>query len=169
MATDRHAGNSNYELEATLSLVDQDYADNTSRVRLIVEDTKLTGSGFSGYGNMSGSAVVNGTTVWSVSGDDWSFVGGSPMTVRYLNIVRTIAHDDEGEKTVSFSATTTLGSSVGKASVSGSLKLPKIPRGPRVRVSGSWKNTMAYVRVSGSWKLAIPYIRSGGVWKIAGG
>ncbi len=51
----------------------------------------------------------------------------------------------------------------------GPWNLPRIPRGPRVRVAGVWKNTLMYVRVSGVWKIVIPYIKVGGVWKIGGG
>lgn len=169
MAKDKHSGNSSYELEVTLTLVDQDIADNSSRVRLIVEDTKLSGSGYQGWGNMSGNAKVDGSTEWSVSGEDWSFTGSTPKTVRYVNKVIRIDHDSDGTKSVSFSATTTLGSSVGTASASGTLNLPRIARGPRVRSGGTYKPTVAYVRVSGSWKIAIPYVRHSGTWKVAGG
>jgi len=37
--------------------------------------------------------------------------------------------------------------------------------GPRVRQSGAWKHTIAYVNVSGVWRKAIPFVKQNGVWK----
>ena len=50
-----------------------------------------------------------------------------------------------------------------------SMTLPRIPRGPRVKDSGVWKNTVLYVKDSGTWKIAIPYVKDSGTWKIGGG
>lgn len=46
---------------------------------------------------------------------------------------------------------------------------PDIPRGPRVKDAGIWKNTLAYIRSGGIWKIALPYVKSGGIWRIGGG
>jgi hypothetical protein len=47
--------------------------------------------------------------------------------------------------------------------------LPRIPRGPKVKDSGVWKNTVMYVKDGGVWKIAIPYVKDNGTWKIGGG
>lgn len=47
--------------------------------------------------------------------------------------------------------------------------LVRIPRGPRVKDSGVWKNTILYVKDNGTWKVAIPYVKDNGTWKIGGG
>lgn len=47
--------------------------------------------------------------------------------------------------------------------------IPRIPRGPRVKDAGTWKNTIAYVKDAGVWKIAIPYVKDAGTWKIGGG
>lgn len=46
---------------------------------------------------------------------------------------------------------------------------PRIPRGPRVKDGGVWKNTILYVKDAGVWKIAIPYVKDAGTWKIGGG
>jgi len=167
MATDKHANNDAYELEMTVTVTSQNIANNTSTVSWVCKTTKSSGTGYSGSGNMSGSANVDGS-VWSVSGQNWDFTGGTPKTVTWTSGSKTITHGADGTKTINWGATVTLGSSVGKATISQSLTLPRIPRGPRVRVSGTWRNTVAYVRQGGTWKIAIPYARQGGTWKVAG-
>jgi hypothetical protein len=47
--------------------------------------------------------------------------------------------------------------------------LVRIPRGPRVKDSGVWRNTILYVKDNGEWKTAIPYVKDNGEWKIGGG
>jgi len=49
------------------------------------------------------------------------------------------------------------------------ITLPRIPRGPRVKDSGVWKNTVLYVKDSGVWRIAVPYVKDNGTWKIGGG
>ena len=49
------------------------------------------------------------------------------------------------------------------------LTLLRIPRGPRVKDGGIWKNTVLYVKDAGVWKIAIPYVKDNGTWKIGGG
>lgn len=47
--------------------------------------------------------------------------------------------------------------------------LPRIPRGPRVKDNGVWRNTILYVKDNGTWKVAVPYVKDNGTWKIGGG
>lgn len=41
----------------------------------------------------------------------------------------------------------------------------KIPKGLRVKVSGTWKEAIPYVRVNGAWKEARPHVRVSNQWK----
>lgn len=171
MATDAYSADDRYVLEATVTLESQDVATNTSVVRRRLQATKNAGDGkWNNDETSSWSFTVNGATV----SDDtvaYDFTASTPQTIVFRNDTITIAHDDDGTKTVAFSATSELVNvlPIGTASVSGSLTLPRIPRGPRVRSGGSWRHTVAYVRVGGVWKIAIPYVRTGGSWKVAGG
>lgn len=47
--------------------------------------------------------------------------------------------------------------------------LERIPRGPRVKDNGVWRNTILYVKDNGVWRIAIPYVKDNGTWKIGGG
>lgn len=49
------------------------------------------------------------------------------------------------------------------------ISLSRIPRGPRVKDGGVWKNTILYVKDNGTWKIAVPYVKDNGTWKIGGG
>lgn len=57
----------------------------------------------------------------------------------------------------------------GSGSTGGNITYTRIPRGPRVKSAGTWRQTVAYVKSGGTWKIAIPYTKSGGVWRIGGG
>lgn len=55
----------------------------------------------------------------------------------------------------------------GPTTQSVTLTIPRIPRGPRVKSGGTWRNTIAYVKTGGVWKIAIPYVKQG-TWKVGG-
>lgn len=57
----------------------------------------------------------------------------------------------------------------GGSFTAGFYDFPRIPRGPRVKVAGVWRNTVAYMRVAGIWKIVVPYVKSAGAWKVGGG
>lgn len=82
---------------------------------------------------------------------------------------RTITHNTDGTKTVQFLTSADVDQMGVATTPTGSVALARIPRGPRVRSGGVWRNTVAYVRSGGVWKIAIPYVRSNGTWKIGGG
>lgn len=49
------------------------------------------------------------------------------------------------------------------------ITLTPIPRGPRIKTGGTWKQTVLYVKTGGVWKIAVPYVKTGSTWKIGGG
>jgi len=34
-----------------------------------------------------------------------------------------------------------------------------------VKISGVWKQAVAYIKIAGLWKTATPYVKVAGVWK----
>lgn len=124
-----------------------------------------------------------GSTAWSNDPQSWSVnIGGSTasgswiMDFRSTNLIVVagntinVPHNADGTRSLTSSGTlSTNHSYFGSGTASGTMALPRIPRGPRVRSGGTWRNTVAYVRVGGVWKVATPYVRVGGVWKVAGG
>ena len=40
--------------------------------------------------------------------------------------------------------------------------------GPRVKVGGTWRLSMAYVKVSGTWRPALVYVKVSGTWRLVG-
>ena len=57
---------------------------------------------------------------------------------------------------------------VGNGTATLAISPPLIPRGPRVRYNGTWRNTVAYAKVSGTWKTVVPYANVSGTWKVGG-
>lgn len=129
----------------------------------------------------------NGYGSWSGSTQSWSAnIGGSSLggtfTIpqseafdTYKVLTKTTVrktHNADGTL-AAFTSSATINTdhgSIGDGSVSFNVPAPaRIPRGPRVRVAGTWENTVAYVRVAGVWKVAIPYVNVAGTWKVAGG
>lgn len=168
---DEFSDDTRYVLEVEVALVSQGIADNESVVSRKLQMTKTDGDGkWNNDETSSWSFTVNGVTV-SDPGFAYDFTGSTPKTIVFRNDTLTVPHNADGTKTVVISANATLANPIpiGTASVSGSLPLPRIPRGPRVRDGGSWKHSIAYVRDGGTWKIAIPYVRDGGTWKVAGG
>lgn len=81
-----------------------------------------------------------------------------------------VTHDSDGTKTINFTFgfSGQGGTPLSTGSGADSIVLTPLPRGPKVRVGGAWKDSTAYVRVGGVWKEATPHVRIGGVWKSMG-
>lgn len=101
---------------------------------------------------------------------DWSFdfrpTGNQSYTL--INTTRNIAHDSDGTKTLTITSSIA-GDTLGSSSPNVTITLPRIPRGPRVKDNGVWRNTIMYVKDNGVWRIAIPYVKDNGTWKIGGG
>lgn len=153
-----------FRLSMSVVYVDQNIAANTSRVSFWLGIKKNSyspsWSNEASYFQRSVAGQFNdGYFTYDFRNSDELMLDGGYITV---------AHNDDGTGSLGFSG----GADVavfGVANVAGSLTLPRIPRGPRVRYGGQWRNTVAYVRSGGSWRIAIPYVRSGGSWRIGGG
>lgn len=122
-------------------------------------------AGITGVAGASGSGIA----AWNAAPD---FSGGSFGLASSGTIV--ITHKNDGTAQITGSAYWTASGGDGwfNSGFSGSggpWSLPRLPRGPRVKVAGVWKNTILYVKVAGVWKIAIPYVKVAGVWKIGGG
>lgn len=153
--------------------IGQDIAGNYTLVRLYVQaisqganwgwsNYRLTHyGGIDGVG-WAGSHTVDRLTTgfgpgaqrWNVHIGDLKVPHGSDGTRGAVTLrmkVETADRDLSGEWTASFN------------------DFPSIPRGPRVRHNGAWRNTVAYVKHNGTWKIAIPHAKASGAWKVSGG
>lgn len=81
-----------------------------------------------------------------------------------------VTHNSDGTKTINFTFgfSGQGGTPLSTGDGSDSIVLTPLPRGPKVRIGGAWKQSTAYVRVGGAWKQAVPYTRVGGGWKSPG-
>lgn len=105
----------------------------------------------------------------TISGN-WSFdfrpTGLGSYTL--INTTRNIAHNSDGTMTLNIT-TSIAGDTLGSSSPNVSVTLARIPRGPRVKDNGTWRNTIMYVKDNGTWRIAIPYVKDNGTWRIGGG
>lgn len=126
---------------------------------------------------------TGGSPTWSASAQSWSvniggFTNSGTWTLDFRNgVVQIIVasstwvieHNNDGTKTLTSSGTLiTDHTSFGRGTASGSVVLDRIPRGPKVRYNGAWRDTIAYVRSGGTWRNAVPYVKVGASWKPAG-
>ena len=145
----------------------QNVANNTTsvRVRLICEETAQQPTydldGGNPYSLAGFGATISGT--W---GFDFRPTGNQSYTL--IDVTRNIAHNSDGTMTLNIT-TSVNGGGLGTSSPNISVTLTRIPRGPRVKDNGVWKNTILYVKDNGVWKIAIPYVKDNGTWKIGGG
>jgi len=163
------SGSGPFYVDLSVTTNSQNIAANTSSVHWAIY-ARLASSGWPTWSGSTQSWSVN--IAGAVRSGSWilDFRPGDAKSILIAQGDVTVTHNSDGSKSFNPSGTlTTNHSSFGSGTASGSYTLPDIPRGPRVRVSGTWQNTVAYVRVSGVWRVAIPYVRTGGVWKVGGG
>lgn len=114
--------------------------------------------------NIGGSALSGTFTIPQSEADD------TYKVLRLTTVRKTHAADGSLAAFTCSATINTNHTSIGDGSVSFTEPAPpRIARGPRVNVGGTWKNSVAYVNVAGVWKVATPYVNVGGVWKVAGG
>ena len=119
-----------------------------------------------------GNFHIAGNHVWGHNGN-LSMPGfNSQILLNSGGLV--VGHNSDGTQSVGFSGdfrsqAQTQSWHVPQLNLSGSIVMSRIPRGPRVKHGGQWRNTVAYVKHGGQWKTAIPHIKHGGQWKIGGG
>lgn len=169
MATFWSSSSNGYQLELVVSAGTQNIANNTT----VVSWALYLHNGYKTIDSpCAGSATVGGSHAW---GFNAQFTLLSQHQRRLLGSgSKTVKHNADGTGSAYsvahyYSHTQGYIWSIPRLDVNGTISLTRIPRGPRVRSGGVWKQTVAYVRVGGVWKIAIPYVRSGGVWKIGGG
>jgi hypothetical protein len=141
-------------------------ANTTSvRVRLICEETAEQPS-YDLDGGNAFSLSGFGNTITGTWGFDFRPTGNQSYTI--IDTTRNITHNSDGTQTLTIT-TDVNGGVLGSSSPNETVVLPRIPRGPRVKDGGVWKNTVLYVKDAGVWKVAIPYVKDAGTWKIGGG
>ena len=160
---------SQFRARVELWLVSQDIVNNRSLcgAQVIAEEI---GSGWPGWS-------LDPVQSWSASLTGYSFGGawtydyraGGLQATYFVNSTYYIQHAADGTGSAYLSAYIDTQNSPGAVSLGVGLALPRIPRGPRVKDGGVYKNTVAYVKDAGVYKIAIPYIKDAGVYKIGGG
>ena len=121
---------------------------------------------------VNGSGSVFGAVSWSLAGahgasGNANLPAGATITVASGDI--WINHATDGTLTTYLTfAVSSTNYYIGSGQVRIDATAPRIIRGPRIRVNGTWRNTIAYVRVGGAWRQATPYVRVGGSWRAAG-
>lgn len=134
---------------------------------------KLSGSGYwDGFGGSNGSAVLNPGvgTIWSNGGFNYDFRNGSSTgTWTYFSGSFWVQHAPDGTGYFNLSGYISLTDIGSGTTGTGNVALPRIPRGPRIKHAGQYKNSIAYVKHGGTYKIAIPFVKHGGLYKIGGG
>lgn len=112
---------------------------------------------------------------WSVNIGGYTYSGTWVLDFRSTSLIivagRTtnVVHNVDGTRVLSSSGTlTTNHSNFGSGTAGGTLTLDRIPRGPKVRYNGAWRDTIAFVKDGATWRQAVPYVKSGASWKPAG-
>lgn len=168
--------NNTHYLDIDGSYVSQSIAGNYSTVYYRVLVTKSGSSGyFSGASSRNnGNCYAEGVAhLWSWGNGSFDFRNGSSggsftMAEGYVNIPH--AMDGTGAFNIYGNISIETPSDYGTASTgSGWKSLPRIPRGPRVKHGGTYRNTILYVKHSGTYRIAIPYVKHAGAYKIGGG
>lgn len=154
--------------------VSQSVENNTTRLAIYLRAiNRGNTSSFSNWpGTQTGSVDGVGTAgAYSANPFLPSGVGTGVQRWRSGPHYIDIPHGDDGTRgAVTLRQTLVYGNGAVNESATVSFNdFPAIPRGPRVKVAGVWKNTVAYVKVAGVWKIAIPYVKVAGIWKIGGG
>jgi hypothetical protein len=153
-----------------LWLVSQDIVNNRSLcgAQVIAEEI---GSGWAGWSYDPVQFWSGSLTPGHSFGGAWTYdyTPGGLQAVYLVNSTYYINHNADGTGSAVLSAYIDTDNSPGAVSLGVSLTLPRIPRGPRIKQGGQYKNSIAYVKQGGQYKIAIPYVKSGGLYKIGGG
>jgi len=151
-------------LEVTVSA--QSLIDNESTLawQLRMEE-RVNASPFNNNATSVGAAAVNGS-VFSSSSLTYNF-DGTNETIVIASGSKDVAHNADGTKSISVSASYNGGYPLGTASLSASMTLPAIPRN-RIRVGDDdvWKHAEVYVGINGAWVPAQPYAGEDDEWKL---
>lgn len=146
---------------------DYDIANNRSRlsIALLVEETAQQASWT--YDPQPWNASIGGVPYSGSFSFDFRPSGNQSITL--LSTSRWFDHNSDGTLTVLCKSDLIDISVLGTSQISFNYELPRIPRGPKVKIDGEWKNTVAYMKVDGEWVIGIPYVKDDGTWKIGGG
>ena len=158
------AGNYTHSLD--VSLLSQDLAANTSTLSYVynIHRNVASGSGaWAGSPGRSFSVTIDG--VGDTETKTFDFRVGADLTAVSGTIVITHAADGTRSVSGSFSGPSTyVSAGMPLGSGSGSMSLPRIPRGPKVEVAGAWQQSIAFAEVSGAWQQCLVYTESAGAW-----
>lgn len=170
-----HPGTSaDVRLECTYAIGTQDIANN--RTYLTIWE-RIYVAAYNGAGGPWKASPASSASVTSVMGTHIGFSGGYDLrsSVQSSQSLGSWAgwvnHNADGTMAlgISYAFSGNGGTPLGNGSGSFTITFPRIPRGPRVKFGGVWRNTVLYVKHLGVWKIAVLYVKHLGTWKIGGG
>lgn len=136
-----------------LAQVSQNIANNTSTVSYTFYTKSRSSSGgfYNYYHTGKTSIVINGKTVHSQSGRDFDVRNGKVQQL--ASGTTTVAHNENGTKSFSFSAS--LWSSGGTGNISGNFTLSKIPRASSFSLQNTSGTNISSIYAGNTVKIAI--------------
>lgn len=163
---DGSKGHHKFTLTITENSIDED--NNTSNITYTLKISPIqTGYDWNSWGNSIRYTITIDSVVVA-SGNIPAYDGTSTTTIATNSL--NIAHNEDGNKTLTFSFNITDNTGVsytcGTASASGSMTLTEIIQGIlRLGITGVWKKANVYLGVNGVWKKCRAYIGINGSWK----
>ena len=153
--------------------IGQSVEGNYTVVRIYVEAVNqgYTGSynGYPGYQKVSISGILGWTGYSANPFMPSGYATGQRRWMYHVGDIH-IPHGDDGTRgAISIAQSVYANNGYGGSGSYSFNDFPDIPRGPRIKVGSTWKNSVAYVKVGSTWKIAIPYVKVGSTWKIGGG
>lgn len=136
-----------------LAQVSQSIANNTSTVsyKFYTKSRSSSGGFYNYYHTGKTSVVINGKTVHSQTGRDFDVRGGKVQQL--ASGTTTVAHNENGTKSFSFSAS--LWSSGGAGNISGNFTLSKIPRASSFSLQNTSGTNISSIYAGNTVKIAI--------------
>lgn len=136
-----------------LTQVSQNIANNTSNVyyKFYTKSRSSSGGFYNYYHTGKTSVVINGKTVHSQMGRDFDVRGGKVQQL--ASGTTTVAHNEDGTKSFSFSAS--LWSSGGAGNINGNFTLSKIPRASSFSLQNTSGTNISSIYAGNTVKIAI--------------
>lgn len=159
------------QLRLILTETEVDIANNRTKISYTAAIAKTSSNGSPSHDSSNDVVLkLNGSTIYTNLNHGYSF-GSGTSTLTITSGTQWVTHGEDGTKSLAYNLDYKESGTqiIGSANLAGSMTLTVIRRGPRVKDSGTWKPSVAYVKDSGEWKVAIPYVKKDGEWKIAGG
>lgn len=127
--TKKMSGDDRYSIKLTVTETSYSITNNTSTISYSLTATKSSGTGYYTSNTNNPYKITINNVVEKDDSRAYDFTGSTPKTITLASGTKTIAHDEDGTKTIAVSGYfKDANNSLGKATASGSVKLTDIPR-----------------------------------------